>query len=236
MEEQKNYKYGDILKPVILIIGLLLILYAGRFLHLDVDSIQNFLLGFPLFAVGFLYILLYVIITFFIWFSKDAFWLVGALAFGPVISAVLVWAAEIINAFILFYLARFLGRGFVERKLKTRHSKFDESIARLNFGWLLVFRAAPLVPYRFMDLSAGLTGIPVKKYILAVILGSPVKIFWVQFVLSGVGRAVLRDPFAISEYFLKNKFMLWFSAIYIIFVILVLFKLMQKGRSQWRQK
>lgn len=232
MDELKNNKNNSYLvKAIILAIGLFLIWYIGRYFYrIDVDNIRDFFQGLPLSSVALLYILLYVVITFFVWLSKDVFWLVGALAFGPALSAFLVWIAEIINAVILFYIARIFGRGFVEHKLKAKHSKLDERLAELNFGWLFIFRAAPLVPYRFIDLSAGLTGIPMKKYMLAVILGSPFKIFWIQYVLSAVGKAVLRDPSVMSEYFLKNKYMLFLGFIYILFVILVVIKLIWKRR------
>lgn len=237
MDEQRNNKNNNYLvKALILAIGLFLIWYIGKsFYHIDVDNIRDFFLGLPLFSVAFLYVLLYIVITFFIWFSKDVFWLAGALAFGPVLSAFLVWVAEIINAVILFYIARFLGRGFVEHKLKAKHSRFDERLANLSFGWLFIFRAAPLIPHRFMDLSAGLTGIPFKKYMLAVIFGSPFKIFWIQCVLSGVGKAVFQDSFAMSKYFLKNKYMFTFSFIYVILVILVVIKLIWKRRGNDRK-
>lgn len=237
MGEQRNNKNNNYLvKALILAIGLFSIWFIGRyFYHIDVDNIRNSFQGLPLYSVAFLYVFLYIIITFFVWLSKDVFWLAGALAFGPALSAFLVWIAEIINAVILFYIARFFGRGFVEHKLKAKHNSLDESLAHLSFGWLFIFRAVPLIPYRFMDLSAGLTGILFKKYMLAVIFGSPFKIFLIQYVLSGVGKAVLRNPFVMVEYLLKNKYMIFFSLIYVIFVILVVLKLIWKRRKNDRE-
>jgi uncharacterized membrane protein YdjX (TVP38/TMEM64 family) len=79
-----------------------------------------------------------------------------------------------------------------------------------------------------MDLAAGLTKISFRKYLLAVIIGSPVKIFWIQYVLSGVGKSILNNPYVLVEYFLNNKFFLFFSFIYIILVISVAIKISSK--------
>jgi uncharacterized membrane protein YdjX (TVP38/TMEM64 family) len=169
-----------------------------------------------------------VVVTFFVWLSKDFFWLAGALLFGAVFSALLVWIAEIINAFILFYLARCLGRGYVERSLAERYRKLDGKLGDLSFIWLFIFRAAPLIPYRFMDLASGLTRMPFKRYLAAVILGSAFKIFWLQYVLAGVGKSVFDNPAVIIEYFLSNKTLLMLSLIYPIFVIAVWLKIKAK--------
>jgi uncharacterized membrane protein YdjX (TVP38/TMEM64 family) len=205
--------------------------YLGRYLHIDTETIRQSLSKFPVFISGALYIILYVIVTFFIMLSKDMFWLVGAVLFGPYLSALFVFIAETVNAFILFYLARLLGRGFVEHsaKGKDKYKYLDEKIGRLSFGWLFFFRVTPLIPYRFVDLAAGLTRISFRKYLAAVILGSPLKIFWVQYIVAGVGEAMLNNPYAIAEFFLKNQALFFFSLIYPVLVILVVFKLKSKG-------
>ena len=99
---------------------------------------SNFLLT-RLSHSGIIFVLLYCIVTFFIWLSKDIFRFVGAILFGAYLSTFFVLIAESINACILFYLARFLGRDFVENYLKTKGSKLDDKIGGLNFFWLSSF-------------------------------------------------------------------------------------------------
>jgi uncharacterized membrane protein YdjX (TVP38/TMEM64 family) len=221
-------KCANPFKFLILIIALFWIWYLGRYFNIDTQSIQKYLGKYPLIFSSILFILLYVVVTFFVWLSKDFFWLAGALLFGAVFSALLVWIAEIINAFILFYLARCLGRGYVERSLAERYRKLDGKLGDLSFIWLFIFRAAPLIPYRFMDLASGLTRMPFKRYLAAVILGSAFKIFWLQYVLAGVGKSVFDNPAVIIEYFLSNKTLLMLSLIYPIFVIAVWLKIKAK--------
>jgi uncharacterized membrane protein YdjX (TVP38/TMEM64 family) len=93
-----------------------------------------------------------------------------------------------------------------------------------------MFRAVPLIPFRFLDLACGLTGMPFKIYLIAVILGSPLRIFWVQYVLAGLGKSIFNNPYALVEYLLDNKILFMFSFIYLLLVILVAVKGGRYGR------
>jgi uncharacterized membrane protein YdjX (TVP38/TMEM64 family) len=211
---------------LVLIIAVLLLWFLGRYFHIDSDRIQNFLEEFPVIYAGIIFIILYVLITFFIWLSKDIFRLVSAVLFGAYISTLFIWIAEIINACILFSLSRYLGRGFVEDAFKTpKFKNLDERLTRTNFFWLLMFRLVPLVPFRFLDLAIGLTNISFKKYLIAVVLGSPIRIFWVQYILAGVGQGIFSKPYALIEYLMANKALFSLSFVYLAMVILVAFKI-----------
>jgi len=208
---------------------LALVWFLGIFFHVDTAFVQGTLQKLPIFYSSVLFILLYCGVTFFIWLSKDIFRLISALVFGAYLSTLLIWVAEIFNACILFNLSRKLGRNFVENSLKGKLGNLDKKLGKLNFFWLFMFRSVPLVPFRFLDLGCGLTNLSFKKYLLAVILGSPLRIFWVQFVLAGVGAAVFSNPAALTEFLVANKPLFILSFVYIILVILVAFKFKSRG-------
>ena len=216
------------IKFFIFVATIILFWYLGSKLHIDTQAIRNILSRFPLVLSGIVYIFTYIAVSFFIWFSKDIFWIIAAVLFGPYWSALFVWIAEVINACILFYLARILGRGFVEHSLGEKYRRLDERLGNLSFSWLFLFRAAPLVPYRFLDLGAGLTPISFHKYIAAVILGSPFKIFWLQYIIAGVGEAILNNPKLVVEYFLRNQTIFIYSLVYPLSVLIVGWKIMRK--------
>lgn len=213
---------------LLFVILLLALWYLGRFIDIDTDEISRYLAGFPLALSGLVYIILYIAVSFFIFFAKDIFWLSGAILFGPILSTVFICIAEFFNAMILFSLARLLGREYVAGSLKGRYKELDAKLGNISFFWLFVFRAAPLIPYRFMDLAAGLTKINFRKYLLAVIIGSPVKMFWIQYVLYGVGKNVLKDPSLMVDYFLKNKVFMFMGVFYLALVIMAIFKIRAK--------
>jgi len=206
---------------------LFLLWYFGRFFRIDAQALRGALQGFGLIYSGLIFIALYVLVTFFVWFSKDIFRLTAAMLFGAGISTCLVFAAETINACILFSLSRALGRNFVADSLKGRLAGLDRKLSGLSFFWLFLLRFTPLVPFRFLDLSAGITDISFKKYLAAVILGSPLRILWLQSILATLGSAVFSQK-ALMSYLQQNKILFIFSFAYAILVIVVAFNLKRR--------
>lgn len=221
MDAKKHKKKIEFL---ILIIALILFWYLGRFFRIDTQALQRSLGRFSLFYSGILFVILYCFVTFFVWLSKDVFKFMGAVLFGAYFSTLFILIAEIINAFILFYLTRYLGRGFVEKSLEKRYKNLDQRLANINFFWLFLFRAVPLIPFRFLDIALGLTNISFRRYLIVVILGSPIRIFWVQYIVASVGESIFNNPYALVEYLLKNKTLFMFSLAYLILVIFLAVK------------
>ncbi|MCX5710589.1 MAG: hypothetical protein NT060_01265, partial [Candidatus Omnitrophica bacterium] len=107
-------------------IGLILFLagiwyLSARFIKLNTGILEDSLKSFPLVYSCVIYIISYVVITFFVFLSKDVFWLAGAVIFGVKLSALLISISEVINAFILFHLSRKFGRAFVEKKTPEKY-------------------------------------------------------------------------------------------------------------------
>jgi len=217
--------YRNKIKFVSFIVVLILTWYFGRYLPINSQALQDFLSGVPPVYSAAIFIFLYVCVAFFVWFAKDIFKIIAALLFGVFLSTLLIWIAEIINAFILFFLARSLGRDFVAKSLSKGYSRLDDKLAGVNFLWLFMFRAVPLVPFRFLDLAGGLTRISFRKYFLAVILGSPLRIFWVQYILAGIGRNIFYNPQALGQHLLNNRALFIFSIFYLILVVVVALKI-----------
>lgn len=216
-------------KFFILLLLVVLSWYISGFFHIDTIPVKAFLAKFPLFISGLIFILLYCVLTFFIFFSKDILWVASAVLFGPLISSIFIWIAEIINVFILFYLSRILGRKFVENSLdNSKFKELDQRLGNLNIIWLFILRVTPLIPYRFMDMAAGLTRISFRKYLIAAVLGSPLKIFWMQYILAGVGEAILKNPLVAADFFMQHRQVLLFTMIYPVLIIIVLIKFRQK--------
>jgi len=220
-----KYKLG----LFIIILTLCLFLYLNRYIPIDIQALQRSLSAFPLAISVLLYVISYVIVTFFFFFSKDLFWFVGAFLFGPFLSATLICIAEVINASILFHISRLLGRGYVEKKLSVKYHKLDDKLGKLSLFWLFVLRAAPLIPYRFLDLASGLTSLRFRKYLIAVIFGTPIKMFWIQYIIYSVGKRVFDDPAVLMEYFLSHKILLFLGFGYIILIIMAVIKMFRRN-------
>jgi uncharacterized membrane protein YdjX (TVP38/TMEM64 family) len=70
-----------------------------------------------------------------------------------------------------------------------------------------------------MDLGYGLTPIPFRKYFLAIVVVSFFRIFWLQFILAGIGTSLFEDISAMLDYFLEHPAIVGYSVLYAIAVI-----------------
>ncbi|NLE64926.1 MAG: TVP38/TMEM64 family protein [Elusimicrobia bacterium] len=187
----------------------------------DEARVREYLSGVPLFPAVVMFVAAYVLSSFVVVDIKDLFKIVAALVFGVLWSTLFIWIAEIISNIILFHLARRVGRGWIERRfsLQGRDVRLVESMCGL--GQIFILRTIPIVPYRILDLAYGLTAVPFRRYFLVSALASPVRIFWLQAILAGVGGAVL-DPVKMQAYLLENPQILTWSAGYLVFSIVMI--------------
>ncbi|MCF7870343.1 MAG: VTT domain-containing protein, partial [Candidatus Omnitrophica bacterium] len=114
---------------------------------------------------------------------------------------------------------------FLEKKLKGKSKKIYEKIGNLNLSWIFLVRAVPLIPYRVLDLSFGLSKLPFRKYLVVVLLASLPRIFWIQFILASMKGFSLQKT---TGYFLENKLIFLISIAYLIFTLIVAFILRRK--------
>lgn len=209
-------------KIIIFLILIISIFILGDFFSPYIERIKANLQQIPLTFSALLFVLLYSGGTFFVWHLKDPLKLIGAIIFGTYLSSTLIYLSEIVNAFIFFKLSNFLGQDLLERFLKGRFKNFYRKLEDTNLGWVFLLRAVPLIPYRILDISFGLSGISFKRYLTAVILASFPRIFWIQFILAGVGSFSFEEMIL---YLQKNYFIFIWSFFYFILAGVVAFKL-----------
>ncbi|HEC69419.1 MAG TPA: DedA family protein [Candidatus Omnitrophica bacterium] len=210
-----------------------ILLITGLFILSSTFSIQpqtidKFLRGTPLFYSCILFVFLYVVGTFFIWYLKDPLKIIGAVLFGAYLSTLLIYIAEIINAVVFFNLSSILGREFVEKKLRGRFKNFYQKLEDINLGWVFLLRFIPLIPYRVLDLSFGLSRVPLKRYLLAVVIASPPRIFWIQVILASVKSL---SPQKIIGYFSQYPQIYFLSFLYAVVTLIFAFRLKKIFKS-----
>jgi len=216
---QDHFLKSPPFKFALLIILLFLFWQMGRHIPLDLDSYRRWLAQFPLFISGFVFVAVYVVVTFFVFFANDLFRMMSAVLFGPAISTLFVLTAEMVNLVVLFHLSRNLGREFLEQKFKWKKDR-PELKAEDPFWGIFIIRVAPLVPFRFLDLGFGLTKISFKRYFVISLLGSPLRIFWLQFILAGAGEMIFKNPGVVVEYLLENRMVVNWSFFYLVLTFL----------------
>ncbi len=79
-------------------------------------------------------------------------------AYGVVLGTALVWIGAMIGAAVAFYLARRLGRPFVERMLREKERAALDRWSRVNGApTLLAARFIPVIAFNLINYAAGLT-------------------------------------------------------------------------------
>ena len=109
--------------------------------------------------------------------------------------------------------------------MRGRFRRFYEKLEGVNLGWIFLLRAVPLIPYRILDMSFGLSMVKFGKYIVAVLLASLPRIFWIQFILSAAGGFSMEK---MMRYFSENTTILVLSFIYFIVALAVAFRIKRK--------
>ena len=211
-----------VLKFILFLIIFLACWYLGRVFRIDVASYQDFLLKFPLFLSGLIFVVLYVGTTTFIWFGpKDVLRISSAILFGTVVSTVFVWIGEMINAAVMFHLSRILGREYVQQRFRVKSQELDQMKDDSSLLGLIAWRINPLIPFRLMDLGFGLTRVSFQKYFIAIVAISFFRILWLQFILAGIGTNIFNEFSAMLNYFLENQQIVLYSALYFLAVFMI---------------
>nr|HPM08002.1 VTT domain-containing protein [Bacilli bacterium] len=125
----------------------------------------------------------------------------------------LVYIVEMVSLPIFFLMSRRLGRGFVEQKLRGRLKQLDETIADTSFWSIFFLRFFIIIPFRFLDLFMGLTKISLRKYFFIALIGSPLRVFFLQYFLS-LGMETIVDVNKFSAYMESHPFIAVAAIVY----------------------
>ncbi len=98
---------------------------------------------------------------------------VGGLLFGTLWGTVVVLGIATASAFVPFYMARQLGRDWVESKLEGK--KLDEIYAQSEggkgFTFIVLMRLIPVLPWEVQNYVAGLTKVTPLTFIAGTLVG-----------------------------------------------------------------
>ncbi len=111
----------------------------------------------------------------------------GAL-FGPFWGCLFIVLGATIGASIAFFMARFLGKGFVEELITRRFKKvekYKEYIDENGFKSVFLLRLVPIFPFNGLNFMFGVTKISFKDYFWGTFFGiMPASFSYVYFASS----------------------------------------------------
>lgn len=140
--------------------------------NVDVDLARQYILGFGVWApvVSFLLMMLQSLFAplpaFIITFANAAL-------FGWVYGAILSWSSAMAGAALCFFLAKYLGRDFVEKlSSKSAVQMIDDFFKNYGKYAILIARLLPFISFDIVSYAAGLTSMR----------------FWPFFIATGIGQ------------------------------------------------
>ncbi len=187
----------------------------GRMFDFDPASSRAFLAQHSPLLSSFIFLVLYVVGTFFIWVGpKDVLRVASALVFGAMWSSILVYIGEMLNMVTMFWFSRKMGRAFIEQKMHGRMQQIDEAVSNTRTATIFFMKFYPYVSFRVLDLGYGLSSISFRKYAIISLVAAPIRVYMVQYFLSlGLGTAL--NFVALQEYLRDRPVVMWANMIYI---------------------
>lgn len=117
--------------------------------------------------------------------------LAGAALFGAIPSFLLTYGAVVVGSIMVFQLARLLGQPFVERFISRRDmDKYMEVIHRKENVFFIMAFLLPGFPDDILCFLAGLTNMPLKRFVIVVALCRP----WGLLVSCVLGSSIMDLP------------------------------------------
>ncbi len=109
--------------------------------------------------------------------------LAGGAIFGLGRGTLYVFAGAVLGASAAFLVARYLARGFVERKLAAypKFAAVDRAIAREGRKIVFLLRLSPLFPFNLLNYALGLTRVRFVDYLIASLGMLPGTILYVYY-------------------------------------------------------
>lgn len=91
--------------------------------------------------------------------------------FGTVIGTIYAITAATIGATIAFLVTRYLFHDAIQAKFGHRLAAINREMETAGLGYLLFLRLVPIFPFFLINLAAGLTGLPLRTFIIGTIIG-----------------------------------------------------------------
>jgi len=191
--------FGFTTRQALVLLGLLIVGVAfsytldwviGRFVHLDEEQIVGWIddLG-VLGPIAYMLLLASTIV--FTPLPSVVVDIAGGLAFGTALGTLYTMLGAMLGATVNFYIARRLGRRFVERRLgRQAMAQIDGYAERMGAKLIFLTRLIPLFNFDWVSYAAGLTRISYRAYAIASVLGSLLP----AIAISYVGDVKLSDP------------------------------------------
>ena len=169
------YNKRNILKYVVnvsLIILIIIIIFKNKkyLSYINAESIKMYIQSYGELSV-LIFLLIYMLRPIVFVIPASLMSIIAGNIFNYYVAVLLSMIGCFGSATIAFFLARFLGRSFVDKYLKGKALKLNKNIEKYGFKIMAMMRLCFVFPYDPLSYSAGLTKIKYRDFILGTLIG-----------------------------------------------------------------
>ncbi|MEX2487510.1 MAG: VTT domain-containing protein [Nitriliruptoraceae bacterium] len=99
------------------------------------------------------------------------FTIAAGILYGPALGTLVAIVGATLGAVGARYLGRSLGRSAVVRYGGSRVAALDDALHRHGFAAVLVVRLIPVVPFNVVNVTAGVTAVSAREFVVATAIG-----------------------------------------------------------------
>ncbi|WP_297638925.1 TVP38/TMEM64 family protein [uncultured Clostridium sp.] len=114
--------------------------------------------------------------------------IVSGFMFGPFEGFVISIIGYCISSTICFYIAKLLGRNFMEKIMGEKLGEIERKLQKNQFAIILSLRLIPIIPLGPVNYACGLVGVDYKKFISATLIGGIPEVICYTFLGKNVTR------------------------------------------------
>lgn len=141
-----------------------------RILHIRPKDIKRYILSYGEFA-ALVFVIIYSLKPILFVVPASLLSIMAGGIFGPWKAFFLSMISCFFSATVAFFLAKKLGRPFVDKILKGKVMKLDNGIEKHGFMIMLLMRLSFVFAYDPLSYAAGLTSMKYRDFILGTIIG-----------------------------------------------------------------
>jgi uncharacterized membrane protein YdjX (TVP38/TMEM64 family) len=118
------------------------------------------------------FIILYMVIGLLMLPGSTFLSLCAGAIFGLPLGPLMVNVGSTLGATLAFLMARYVLRAWMEKKFEDKIKPINEGICENAIHCILFFRLIPIFPFFMVNITLGLTKVPLKTFILGTFFGT----------------------------------------------------------------
>lgn len=139
-------------------------------MNINIEELKAYILGFGSFAAV-IFVLIYSIKPILLIVPSGILSILAGTIFGPYKAFGLSMISCFFSASLAFYLAKNLGKPFVNKLLKGKAITLDSSIEKHGFKIITIMRLSVVFPYDALSYACGLSKMKYRDFILGTLIG-----------------------------------------------------------------